>query len=312
MKLLIQDMKSKFAKAKNHWSYSIVEFFLFFINLFVGVVKFALSPLLWLINENVKMWRFAKADAANRTLTDNEKWFVASIPMLYTLTGFAGGVLAAVFTVTSFWEDIKEFFANLDFIDSIGDILKLLWDWLWNGLVWLWNDILLSAIDWLVEKAMEAFNVSPYFTLFALLVIGFLVIITYILFTERVWTLIVKGFYILLGSPDKLSKRIEGIYKRINQKLFIFLVGKERIRTRSQAYFKRVVLYSFSLTIYSLVVGFIIATDEVFVEAFETAWLQSMFISTVLLSAGFFAGTICFSLVARLLDIFARQKYALR
>jgi hypothetical protein len=309
--VLKQDIKQKYLLFKQSW---VGKLFGLFVLLAFGiwrVIRFVLAPLFWVINQNLRLYNFAKQESANRTLTDNEKWFVSSIPMLYTLTGLAGGFVAAFFTLTNFWDSIVAFFQELDFFDAVWSAIVFVWEWAWDGIVWMWEGIL-SAVDWIMEKAIEAFAVSPYFTLFSLLIIGFTLLIVYIVFTERILGFLQKILYILIGSPDRLSKRIEGIYKRVNQKLFIFLVGKDRIRTRSQRYFKRVVLYSLSLTLYSLIVGFLIATNELFVDSFSTAFGQSMFIATVLSSAGFFSGTVMFSLVARLLDLFARRKYALQ
>ncbi|MHA2502706.1 MAG: hypothetical protein ACXAE3_07545 [Candidatus Kariarchaeaceae archaeon] len=285
---------------------------LFFWRLFLLVI----SPVIWIYNENVRMIRFARATSHERVLTEDERFFVETIPFVYTVTGLIGGVLVGLIGWLSFGDTLREFFENLQldfiaaFFNFIGSILKFIFVDIIFGLI----SAIANFFSWIGGIIFSAFTQSPFLALGGLLLIGVVIMLIYIAFAEtgiaaNIFYYVRKAFLWIIGSPDRFRMRVNSIYRRFNHRLTTLLVGKERVHTRTQVYFKKVVFYTIFLSLYSFAAGIFIASSPEDWGGFETFFQRIFFAAMVLFFAGVISGTLFFAFVARFLDLLNRAKY---
>jgi len=279
------------------------------------ILRLILSPIFWVYGENVRMIRFMRAAGHQRVLSDDERWFVETIPFVYTVTGIVGGILVGLFAALSFSNTIEEFLKNLnlEFIATLFNFIGGIFVFIYNIL----KSIVLGIatfIHWIIDLIIGAFSVSPYLAFGGLVIVGLVIMLTYVAITETgalegVSKAIKKAFFWLIGSPERFRMRVNSIYRRINHNLTIILVGKERLHTRTQVYFKKVVIYTFILSIWSFVSGIVIGTNPSNYGNLKTTFEKVAFTSSVLFVAGVISGTLFFAFMARFLDLFNRKKY---
>ena len=295
-----------------HWN-DFVGIFVMLAIFIWRLIRLILSPAFWIYGENIRMLKFARNRTFERVLNDDERWFVETVPALYTLTGLIGGILVGIFAVLQFQDILVSFFKKLsvEFVQTVFNTIGAFFGAIFYGIViviqWIGG-----VLSWIVSNVIAIFQLNPFLALGGLLVIGFLVMFIYISIMETGFfngvTEVGRSFlYWLIGSPDRFRLRVNSFYRRMNHRLMVVLVGKERLHTRTQIYFKRVVLYSFLLSVWSLISGIFIGIK--YSTEISNDWTRISFIAVVLLFAGVISGTIFFAFVARLLDFYSRRKY---
>lgn len=289
-------------KSKNKFT----EIFFLLFELFWKIIKLAFAPMFWVYAENVKLYKFAFSKSEDRTLSTNELHLVRSLPTLYTISGIIGGVFVSLFAVLNF----KQIFDTI--VDALSsNIIEGVLGLLGSFISFVYYDVIVWAVSligdvfvWLFQTFLQAFAINPFLALFGLLVIGFLVIAVYLVFNEKLIHEIKKGIYYFIGSPDRAKSRATKFYRRINYGQFKVLLG-DRDERNKQIYFKRLVLYSLILFVYSLISAISIALNPDYLALLSNDVIKVLFIVNVHLFAGFLSGTLFLKLVSILLDIFS-------
>jgi hypothetical protein len=160
----------------------------------------------------------------------------------------------------------------------------------------------------------SVFNINPFLAFLVLAFVGLIVLLIWIAINElglveRLVIQLKRVFYWIIGSPDRFRLRINSLYRRMNHWLSVLLVGRDRLHTRTQIYFKKVVVYTGVLSIWSFGAGIYVGTNPDKWGGIDSNFKEILFISTVLFVAGVIAGTIFFAFIARFFDLFSRAKY---
>lgn len=295
--------------------HDVVGIFLLILLFIWRLIRLILTPIFWVINENVRMWRFIRAKGHDRVMTDDERYFVETIPFVYSLTGLVGGILLGVFAAFTFRDIIERFIESInveifnDFFGFIGSVIL----WIWNALVFIVEGIG-SIFTFIYDVVLGAFQINPFLAFGGLILLGIVVVIIWVTIVEtgifeKLVYYLQRAFFWLIGSPDRFRLRVGNIYRRFNHRLTAFLVGKDRLHTRTHVYFKRSVTYTLILSAYSFAVGIYIGTDPAQYGGLEGWFSKILFTSTVLFIAGVVSGTLFFALMTRFFDLLNRKKY---
>ncbi|MHA2169554.1 MAG: hypothetical protein ACXAB7_06630 [Candidatus Kariarchaeaceae archaeon] len=291
--------------------------FVLFLVFIWRIIRLILAPFFWVYGENVRMYRFIRATGHERVMTEDERYFVETLPLVFTLTGITGGIILGILATYGEGGKIEDFFNDLEadfiteFFNAIGTVLRFI---IVDVLFALVKGIADGA-SWLVGEATDLIEADPFVLFLGLTAVGVVVILLWIILHETGVFANVTGFLIkfarwVLGSPERFRFRINNYYRKINHWLAKRLVGEKTLLTRTQIYFKRVVFYTVLASIYSFIMGIVVALDEDFWERTdEPDGAQIVFIAFVLFIAGFISGTIFFGLLARVLDVLNRKKY---
>jgi hypothetical protein len=294
------------------WHDFVAIFVLFFVFLW-RILRLILAPAFWVYGENVRMIRFVRASSSERPMTEDERLFVESIPFILMLTGAVGGVLVGAFAAFSLSDNINEFLDNInvDFLGGIWDVLAAIIIGFFSILFWIGSGIG-SVLGWGFDILVNAFQQNVFLAFMGLASFGILLLLVWVALSEKGVFHKVFGFLIrflkwLVGSPERFRFRIDNYYRRINHWLTKKLIGEATLLTRTQIYFKRVVLYTLIASFYSFASGIYIGVTES--DQFGETWQIVLFIAFVLFVAGILSGTIFFALIARFLDLLNRKKY---
>ncbi|MHA2250109.1 MAG: hypothetical protein ACXAD7_07095 [Candidatus Kariarchaeaceae archaeon] len=291
-------------------------FILFFVFLW-NIIRLILAPLFWVYGEIVRMFRFVRATGHDRIMNEDERLFVESMPLIFTMAGAVGGIIIGILFAISFQDNITDFFEEVDtnfieeFLNLIGAIFVGIFTviyWIIKGFIWVFAEV--------INFASGIFVKNPFLAFIGLATVGIVVVLLWITLHEKgvfdiVFDAITRFVYWIIGSPDRFRFKITNYYRKINHKLTAFLVGEKTLLTRTQIYFKRVTLYTILTSIYSFGAGIYVGTQP---EDFGSAgitedWEKVVFTAVVLLFAGFISGTILFGILARFLDLMNRKKY---
>ncbi|MDH5646117.1 MAG: hypothetical protein OEZ01_08925 [Candidatus Heimdallarchaeota archaeon] len=282
----------------------------------LGVLRLILAPVFWVIGENARMIRFIRAKGHERVMTEDERYFVESIPFLYTASGLIGGLIVGLFAVFTWGDVITAFFKDLDivkFFDSIFKAIFGVFGWIWNGLVWIVTGVG-NVFGWIESFIKDLFDMNPFIAFLILATIGIIVIILWITLVEKgVFTVVIEYLKAFIewfvGSPDRFRFKVTNYYRRMNHWLTAKLVGQDRLHTRTQIYFKKSILYTLFGSIYSFGAGIYVGTNPDNYGELQTPWSKIFFIATVLFVAGIVSGTVFFALISRVYDALNRAKY---
>ena len=80
---------------------------LFFVFIW-KIIRLILAPFFWVYDENIRMIRFVRATSHERTMTEDERVFVESLPLIFTMTGAVGGVIIGVLAAAAFQENCEK------------------------------------------------------------------------------------------------------------------------------------------------------------------------------------------------------------
>ncbi len=291
-------------------------FVLFFVFLW-KIVRLILAPFFWVYAEIVRMFRFVRATGHERVMNEDERLFVESMPLIFTMAGAVGGIIIGLLFAISFQEDIESFFDDVDtdfignFFDLIGAILGGIFGaivWIIKGFVWVFGKV--------IGFASDIFSTNPFLAFIGLATVGIIVVLLWITLHEKgvfdiIFDAVTRFVYWVIGSPDRFRFRITNYYRKINHRLTSFLIGEKTLLTRTQIYFKKVTLYTILTSVYSFGAGIYVGTqpDDFGSAGINEDWEKIVFTAVVLLFAGFISGTVLFGVLARFLDLMNRKKY---
>jgi len=145
--------------------------------------------------------------------------------------------------------------------------------------------------------------------------VGIGIVITWITIHEKFGLSISQAFDklvdILFGTPQRVFNRALNAYQKMNRKVTAFLIGEQRLDTRTQDFFKKSLMYTALIAVWTFLAG-------IYIGASPSRWNQSnlgelvnqvIFSAIVLLIAGIITGTIIFALITRYFDLMNRKKY---
>lgn len=294
------------------WRDFVGIFVLFFVFLW-RLLRVILAPIFWVYAENVRMYRFIRASSFDRPMSDDERKFVESIPFILSLTGMVGGVLVGVFAAFSLSENIEEFFEkfNFDWLGDAGGWLGEAISALFNGIFYVLRGIG-SGIGWGFDIVKDLFSGNAFLAFMGLAGAGIIILLIGVALSEKgvfgkLFGFIIRFLKWLIGSPERFRFRMDNYYRKINHWLTIKLVGEVTLLTRSQVYFKRVILITLLASLYSFISGIYIGVTQVGED--QEDWKVVLFIAGVLFVAGILSGSIFFGAIARFLDLLNRKKY---
>ena len=301
---------------RNGLSYhDVVGAFLIFFKILWTIIKIPLYPYIWVGNEFFKMLQFWRASSHDEPMNKNEREFFESIPMLYILSGIAGGVALGIFAGIRFTEAVTNFFMQFDIntFQEIGKFIVAVIAAIVSGMTWLIDGVT-TFLNSIISFVTDLFSTDPLVAFLILVVAAFVVVFIILLirefnFLSKPYKLIVSIISYLFFSPRSLQAKIGRVYRSINRGITTFIVGRNRLNYRSQAFFKRVLQYTFLFSILIIASGIYVAYTR---SATETSFSKTLlFFMLVLFTVGVISG-LCIGLYARLLDFFSREKYIAR
>ena len=276
------------------------------------ILKIILYPVFWVYYQNVRLYRFIRASGQQRVMTNDEQLFFESVPVVFMSTGVVGGIIIGLLVGLQVNLRLSEFFSKLG--ENIGEIFGPI-----SGFIkWLWNDVILTILKWIYDISGSIYNVfrdwynqNPFVALLILVGLGIAIVILWITINEKFGLTIVQFLHriadILFGTPQRMYARAVTIYQRFNHGVTAFLVGETRLRTRTQEFFKKSLMYTSILAIWTFLAGLYINIK--FFPSDKDIANQVVFSAVVLLVAGFVCGTIIFALITRYFDLMNRKKY---
>lgn len=282
---------------------------------FWGLFKIIIWPIVWMLDENKKMYNFVRASSHDTPMTKDEREFFESLPLIFTGTGLVGGILIGAIAALGISEEFQAFLENLDLWQGIQDffgfltmILQFIVDvilWILNGIWWI--------ISSLVSGIGSLISANAFLALFILVLGGLVFFVVVLLFREsgaylRVRRSIANVVNTIIGSPDIFRGKVASAYRKFNHRFTSIFVGEERILTRTQTFFKSVVLYTVFMSLWTLIGGIGIAFQYGIDDTFSEVQTISFF-AFVLFLSGFISGVFVLAFFARLLDSVARTKY---
>ncbi|RMG31074.1 MAG: hypothetical protein D6732_15300 [Methanobacteriota archaeon] len=287
----------------------IIGIFLFFWKL----LKLILSPFFWAIDENVKMWRFARQSDTERPMKEEERLFFESIPIIFVITGLSGGVMLGIFVAFSLRGILEDFINNLNleaFFASIVTVIKFFYE----AIVWIISGIG-SIFTSIFNFVVSLFSQDPFVAFSGLLGITILFVLLVIVLREkevfaRIQAIFVKLFETIIGSPDRFRLKMSNFYRRANHAVTVFLIGAERLEKRKLQYFKNVAFYTLFTSFLAYIEGIVVAFK--FTDGFEDRALIIGYFAFFLLLSGIGSGLFVFFLVARFIDALSRKKYIVK
>ena len=296
-----------------NWRDFVGLIILFFLLLWF-IVKVILSPLLWIISQNIKMYKFVRADGQDRVMTAEEKRFIEEMPLRFVLTGISGGTILGVLLVISAISRITDFIDNLDLGDIFGDIgdgIATVSQAIWDAILWTGEIIVTGPID-LVGAISDTTGLQEIVIWLALVFLGVIAILVGLALVESgLFQKIYGGIAASLGlaqrAPGSIWGKLVRGYHAFNHKLTALLVGEERLRTRTQRFFKRSLIIVIILSLYSFGTGVFV----LFAQNNEdtSAFLSIFYAALIFAMSGLAAGVLFFALIIRYFDLLSRKKY---
>lgn len=287
----------------------IIGVFLFFWRL----IKLIFSPFFWAIDENVKMWRFARQSETERPMKEEERLFFESIPLIFVITGLSGGVLLGIFVAFSLRGVLEDFIQNLNleaFFNSIFTAIKFIYE----AIVWVVTGIG-SVFSAIFDFVVALFSQDPFVAFTGLLGITIVFVLVLIVLREkeilaRVRAVLIRLFEAIIGSPDRFRFKLGNFYRNANHTVTVLLIGRERLEKRKLQYFKNVAFYTLFTSFLAYIEGIVVAFK--FTDGFDDRVTIIGYFAFFLLLSGFGSGVFVFFLVARFIDALSRKKYLVK
>lgn len=274
------------------------------------VIKLIFSPFFWAIDENVKMYRFAKQSDTERLMSEEEQKFFESLPFVFMVSGLSGGVVLGIFVAFSLKDFIEQFLANLN-LEGLFNLIVDIIRFIYNAIVWvitLIADIASALFDFVVGL----FTQNPFVALGGLFLLTFVAVIVFIVLNEtevfaKIKRILIRITEAIVGSPDRFKLKVGSFYRKFNHSLTVLLIGSERLTKRKLKYFKTVAFYTLLTSFLTYIEGIVVAFK--FTNQIKDALVIIGYFAFYLLVAGIGTGWIAFAFYARFLDLLSRKKY---
>ena len=281
---------------------------------FVGIFKVILSPFLWFFDWIAKTIHFLRVPGDNpRPLTEEEKYYVESIPAVIFVSGILFGVIlgiVALFKVNNF---LRTFF-SLGFTDAV----KTIWGWIVDFFKFLWwlIVVIFKGIWAVIDAIISFFNnivKSPFMAIIVIGVTIMVIILIYLALTEleifnKLWAKIGDAFTWVMKKPQDLyAKIVQGI-RKMNHFITMWVVGGNKLEERSHKFFKKVVSTVLAFAVFFLLSAGTIAWQSPQLHSNDPVkvLLYGIYVSVLF---AILAGFIMFRLAVEFLNFLSRGKY---
>jgi hypothetical protein len=278
-----------------------------FIFVFLKVI---LWPWIWALREIGRTIRFIK-NSHDDPLNDSEKQFLESLPLFFTVIGLLGGfavALIAIFTLTDF---VVKTFDDFDLIESLEDLaggIGAIVSAIWEGI-----KAIADFTIWFFESVSKVFGEDPFLALIGLSIIGLTLMILYFLISE---TGVVRRLFGRIGSvwefvrnmPRRFYEKTNSWYLSFNRRFAGLVIGRQRLDNHKQRFFRKVLVATILLGLYTFLGGIIILANYF---ADEDALPKLIYLSFTLFMLGIVTGVIELAFLTRVLDLVSRKRYFL-
>ncbi len=280
-------------------------------------IKLILYPVISLANWIKKSIVFLRVPSDNtRTLTEDEKIYVESIPVVILTTGIGLGITISIFALLQI-NSLLEQLLSFEFTKAIGKI--------WDAFVWvitgIWTVLKYVVLGiWSAVSAVYDFLNSlvnnPYVAMTILAFIAMIIILLFLVLLELEVFQKSAGVFSrfvnwLLERPEEALNRITQFIRKINHLISVLVIGEDKLNTRSQKYFKRVVgaVLTFSFVFLFIAIAIAWSSPQLHEgNAIQVFWYAIFVCVLFALLAGFFM----FWITASVLDLIARGKYTIK
>ncbi|MFX0113832.1 MAG: hypothetical protein ACFFB3_04745 [Candidatus Hodarchaeota archaeon] len=277
-------------------------------NVIFVLIKIILWPWIWALRECGRTIRFIK-NSHDDLLNDSERQFLESLPLFFTVIGLLGGFavgIIAFFALTDFVSNLFEDFdlvQNLeDFAGGLSEIIQAIWD----GSVFIF-----SLVVGFFQFISEVFAGDPFLALIGLSIIGLTLVILYFVISE---TQLVQRLFAHVGSfwgnvrnmPRAAWNKLNGWYLAFNRRFAGLIIGRRRLDTNAQRFFRKVLVATILLGLYTFLGGIIILAN--YFED-EPELNKLVFLSFTLFVLGVVTGVIELAFLTRVLDLVSKHRY---
>ncbi len=271
------------------------------------VIKIILWPYLWCMRELGRTARFIR-HSHDEPLNESEKRFLQSLPLFFTIIGLLGGFAVAIFLIIGLTDTLQDFFRDFDtdvILDDTSKFLSNIAKGSWDAVVFAG-----SLINGFFEFSVDVFEGDAALALGALSIIGFVLIIGWFVISETgvvqaAFGKIVSGLLYMRDAPNAIWTKLNNFYLGINASFASIIIGTERLETRRQQYFQKVLLGTVVLGIWTFLWGIVLMATRDFPSNEE----KILWLSLVLFFLGIITGVVELAFLVRVLDLISRNKY---
>ncbi len=289
-----------------------------------GILKVIFWPYVWILRVFGRSIRFIRTkEAAEKTLNEDERWFMESIPTFFIFVGLFSGILLSVLVYlfgTDVIDEILQRITGLEgFLQAIFDISAIIIEIILTiiGLGYRPDGTerrsgIVDILRFLIELIWGGLVDNPFALFIGIGIVGVIVAVVLIVLSETGIVAVIvritsKLINFVVTAPTRIFDALNGVYLKFNYVLSSIIIGSNRLTNRTIAFHRKIVLLSYALGIYTFFSGlFVLASQPSF---FADANSAIIFIIIVLLAVGIGVGIFEMLLIVRFLDIVSRGKY---
>ncbi len=291
------------------------------------ILKVIFYPYVWVLRMFGRSIRFIRTkEAAEKPLNEDERFFMESIPSFFILMGFFVGLLLGVVVAIGASDKIAAFFESLSLDILIASIawwflviFELIFTIIGLGVheidLLFWKageERTVGIIDWIraiFVAIQDIVSADPLLLFIGIGIVGISIAVVWIVISE---TGIVSGFLsivkgslrFLVNAPQKVYDKGNHIFRVVNHKLAVIVIGEERLGNRTVAFHRKILIYVAGLGAWTFLGGLFVLN-----RIPEDPALQIAFFLIVLLVFGVGVGVLELFIIVRFLDIISRKKY---
>jgi hypothetical protein len=277
-------------------------------HLFIVLLKIILWPWIWALRECGRTIRFIK-NSHDDLLNDSERQYLESLPLFFTVIGLLGGFAVGIIAFFALTDFVSKLFDDFDLVKNLEDFaggLSEAIQGIWNGSVFIF-----SLVVGFFQFISDVFAGDPFLALIGLSIIGLTLVILYFVISE---TQVVQRMFAHVGSfwgtitnmPRAVWNKLNGWYLAFNRRFAGLIIGRRRLDINAQRFFRKVLVATILLGLYTFLGGIIILAN--YFEN-ESDFNKLVFLSFTLFVLGVVTGVIELAFLARVLDLVSRHRY---
>lgn len=282
----------------------------------VFVLKIIFFPIVWVKRMLVRLQKFLFNPHAERLLTDDEKLLVSSVPIFL---GFLGLTLGAVFALIAYVNNRSKFLAKFsnvtDFFKQIGAWIKGTFDFI--GTVWgyIYQNILINSKNAIIDNVFGK-NVDKVIPFLALSLIGFIgaIVILVILelqFVRSILSKISRAINYIVYLPVNFYNWLQDAWNNVLEVLGKPVMGGDMLDKYTNKFYQKALRLILLFALIFLFLAFYIFIRNKDLSQFKDT-NSYLFLISVMLLAGLFAGYPVAYLFVKLLKSLSKDKYEAR
>ncbi len=280
---------------------------------FWWIIKLILSiifwPVIWIGRQLSRTVAFFKTPH-DRPLTAEEKRFVESIPLFFSVFGIISGILLGVILWFLNSELVKNFLDQLNFdtlVDTINSIFRII-RFIFEVIAFIvvsFIKIIISIVRFIRSEPAIALIV---FAVFILVVLVLTIVITEMDIIRNALGKIFSLFVKAKNKPIEFWQWINKTYNNINEKITVTLIGRDTLNLK-KAFFKKVLFYTWTFAFIVFIIGLALIVDGIDRGVLNNAYSLMTFIILILFIVGFGTGFFGFTIFARILSKVGKKHY---